>query len=91
MLVVSVLYMVANIKGVGIIFEMLLGLPEFWGILIGGLVVTIYVTVGGMYGVTYNQTFQSLVMLFVCHYAAGDDYPAGARRGRLVVSAAGLR
>jgi len=64
MLVVSVLYMVANIKGVGIIFEMLLGLPQFWGILIGGLVVTIYVTVGGMYGVTYNQTFQSFVMLF---------------------------
>ncbi|MCL5982007.1 MAG: cation acetate symporter [Firmicutes bacterium] len=64
MLVVSILYMVANIKGVGIIFEMLLGVPEFWGILVGGLVVTIYVTMGGMYGVTYNQTFQSFVMLF---------------------------
>lgn len=64
MLVVSILYLIANIKGIGIVFELLLGIPEIWGILIGGLVVTLYVTVGGMYGVTYNQTFQSIVLLF---------------------------
>jgi cation/acetate symporter len=64
MLVVSILYLIANIKGIGIVFELLMGIPEVWGILIGGLVVTLYVTIGGMYGVTYNQTFQSIVLLF---------------------------
>ena len=64
MLVVSILYLIANIKGIGIVFEVLMGIPEVWGILIGGLVVTLYVTIGGMYGVTYNQTFQSIVLLF---------------------------
>ena len=64
MLVLSILYLVANIKGIGIIFELLLGIPMFWGILIGGLVVTFYVTIGGMYGVTYNQSFQSVVLIF---------------------------
>jgi cation/acetate symporter len=64
MLVVSILYLIANIKGIGIVFEVLMGIPEVWGILIGGLVVTAYVTIGGMYGVTYNQTFQSIVLLF---------------------------
>ena len=62
--VVSILYLIANITGIGIIFEILFGVPMFWGILIGGLAVTFYVTIGGMYGVTYNQSFQSVVMLF---------------------------
>lgn len=64
MLIVSILYLIANITGIGIVFELILGIPMFWGILIGGLVVTFYVTIGGMYGVTYNQSFQSVVMLF---------------------------
>lgn len=64
MLVVSILYLIANIKGIGIIFQVLLGLPQVYGILIGGLVVTLYVMVGGMYGVTYSQSFQSVVVLF---------------------------
>ncbi|MBU7031535.1 MAG: hypothetical protein HXS53_03310, partial [Theionarchaea archaeon] len=62
MLVVSVLYLIGNIKGVGIIFELLLGIPYIWGVLIGGLVVTLYVTMGGMYGVTYNQTIQTIIL-----------------------------
>ncbi|MBS3897751.1 MAG: cation acetate symporter [Dethiobacter sp.] len=64
MLIVSILYLIANIKGIGIIFQVLLGLPQVYGILIGGLVVTLYVMVGGMYGVTYSQSFQSVVVLF---------------------------
>ncbi len=62
MLVVSVLYLIGNIKGVGIIFELLLGIPFIWGVLIGGLVVTLYVTFGGMYGVTYSQTIQTIIL-----------------------------
>jgi cation/acetate symporter len=62
MLVVSVLYLIGNIKGVGIVFELLLGIPFIWGVLIGGLVVTLYVTLGGMYGVTYNQTIQTIIL-----------------------------
>jgi cation/acetate symporter len=64
MLVVSVLYLIGNIKGVGIIFELLLGIPYIWGVIIGGLVVTLYVTLGGMYGVTYNQTIQTIILTF---------------------------
>ena len=62
MLVVSILYLIGNIKGVGIVFELLLGIPFIWGVLIGGLVVTLYVTLGGMYGVTYNQTIQTIIL-----------------------------
>src|SRR5690606_19019591 len=40
------------------------GVPEVWGIVVGGLVVTLYVTLGGMYGVTYNQIFQTIVIVF---------------------------
>lgn len=64
MLVVSIIYLAGNIKGIGIVFEFLLDVPQFWGILAGGLIVTLYVTIGGMYGVTYNQTFQSIVLIF---------------------------
>ncbi len=64
MLIVSVLYLAGNLKGIGIVFFYLLGVPEVVGIIVGGLVVTLYVTVGGMYGVTYNQTFQTIVLLF---------------------------
>jgi cation/acetate symporter len=64
MMIVSVLYLAGNLKGIGIIFYFLLGVPEIVGIVVGGLVVTLYVTLGGMYGVTYNQTFQTIVLLF---------------------------
>jgi len=64
MLIVSVLYLGGNLKGVGIVFYYLLGVPEIVGIVVGGLVVTLYVTLGGMYGVTYNQTFQTIVLIF---------------------------
>ncbi len=64
MMIVSVLYLAGNLKGIGIVFYFLLGVPEIWGIIVGGLVVTLYVTLGGMYGVTYNQTFQTIVLLF---------------------------
>lgn len=64
MMIVSVLYLGGNLKGIGIVFFYLLGVPEVWGIIVGGLVVTLYVTLGGMYGVTYNQTFQSIVLIF---------------------------
>jgi len=64
MLIVSVLYLGGNLKGVGIVFFFLLGVPEIVGIVVGGLVVTLYVTLGGMYGVTYNQTFQTIVLIF---------------------------
>jgi len=64
MMIVSVLYLAGNLKGIGIVFYFLLGVPEIVGIVVGGLVVTLYVTLGGMYGVTYNQTFQTIVLLF---------------------------
>ncbi len=64
MLVVSMLYLAGNLKGIGIVFYYLIGVPEVWGIIVGGLVVTLYTTLGGMYGVTYNQSFQTIVLIF---------------------------
>jgi cation/acetate symporter len=32
------------------------------GLVVGGLVVTAYVTIGGMYGLSYNQTLQAIIM-----------------------------
>ena len=53
----------ANFKGIGIVFYYLLGVPETWESWCG-LVVTLYVTILAVYGVTYNQTFQTIVLLF---------------------------
>jgi len=64
MLVVCFLYLGANIKGIGIVFEYLLGFPELIGIILGGIIVTLYVVLGGMYGVTFTQAFQGVLVIF---------------------------
>ncbi len=94
MLVVSFIYLAGNIKGIGIVFEFLLDVPQFWGILVGGLIITLYVTFGGMYGVTYNQTFQTIVLLFCLMFpvaiilrelgAAGWFFPPLGYGGELI-------
>ncbi len=51
-------YLVPQLKGAGIAFEQVVGTPYWLGIVLVGLVVTLYVALGGMRGVSYVQAFQ---------------------------------
>ena len=61
---ICVLYMFAQMKGTGHIFEIMFGIPYEWGVIIGGLVVVFYVAIGGMLGASNNQAIQGLVLYF---------------------------
>ena len=51
-------YLVPQLKGAGIAFEEVMGAPYWAGIVVVGIVVTLYVALGGMRGVSYVQAFQ---------------------------------
>ena len=55
-------YMVIQYMGIGRVSEVILGLPYFWATLIVGLVVTIYVALGGAWSVLYTDIYQALIM-----------------------------
>jgi len=62
MIVVLLMYALGNIVGIAKVFETLLDLPYFPALIIASIAVTGYVTLGGMYGITYNDALQMLVM-----------------------------
>ncbi|MHB9147058.1 MAG: sodium:solute symporter family protein [Candidatus Amoebophilus sp.] len=49
----------------GIVFESLLGMPASWGIIMGGLLLTIYSAYGGIKSVTVTDVFQFLILFIV--------------------------
>jgi cation/acetate symporter len=51
-------YLVPQLKGAGIAFGEVMGAPYWAGIVVVGVVVTLYVALGGMRGVSYVQAFQ---------------------------------
>jgi Na+(H+)/acetate symporter ActP len=51
-------YLVPQLKGAGIAFEEVMGAPYWAGIVVVGIVVSVYVALGGMRGVSYVQAFQ---------------------------------
>lgn len=51
-------YLVPQLKGAGIAFEEVMCAPYWAGIVVVGAVVTLYVALGGMRGVSYVQAFQ---------------------------------
>ena len=61
MIFVMIMYAVSQMKGIAHVFEMLLGIPYVPALLIGGLIVVLYVSIGGMYGVTWNQAIQGAI------------------------------
>ena len=63
MIFLAQLYLIGQMKGVGNVFQVMFHLPYTPGLIVGGLVVTTYVTIGGMYGLSYNQTLQAIIML----------------------------
>lgn len=62
MILLAQLYLIGQMKGVGNVFQVMFHWDYTLGLVVGGLVVTAYVTVGGMYGLSYNQTLQAIIM-----------------------------
>ncbi|MFP4248806.1 MAG: cation acetate symporter [Armatimonadota bacterium] len=62
-MVISVLYIIAQMVGVGTLMEVVTGIPWVWGVITLGGVITLYVAFGGMTGVTIAQMAQFWIML----------------------------
>lgn len=61
--IISALYIIAQMVGVGTLMESVTGLPWVWGVILLGGVITLYVAFGGMTGVTLTQMLQFWIML----------------------------
>jgi SSS family solute:Na+ symporter len=59
-----VLYSVSILKGMGHVFEVLIDIPYFWGILLSGVIIVVYVALGGYLAVVWTGFFQGWIMLF---------------------------
>ncbi len=63
MLLIMLMYMVGQFIGIAKVFEVLLGLPYIPSLILSALVITGYVTIGGMKGATYNDAIQMVIMM----------------------------
>ncbi|MGD9498728.1 MAG: cation acetate symporter [Armatimonadota bacterium] len=61
--VISSLYIIAQMVGVGTLMEVVTGIPWVWGVILLGGVITLYVAFGGMTGVTLSQMAQFWIMI----------------------------
>jgi cation/acetate symporter len=61
MIFIMIMYCVSQMKGIAHVFELLFGISYIPALFLGGLIVVLYVTFGGMYGVTWNQAFQGFM------------------------------
>lgn len=59
-----VLYSVSILKGMGHVFEVLIDIPYIWGILLSGVIIVVYVALGGYSAVVWTGFFQGWIMLF---------------------------
>ncbi|NHV97815.1 MAG: sodium:solute symporter family protein [Thaumarchaeota archaeon] len=57
------MFMIGQMKAVGICIEYIFKIPYATAIFIGGIILTTYCVVGGMFGITWNQFIQGLLML----------------------------
>ncbi len=64
MLLIMLMYMIGQFIGIAKVFEVLLGLPYTPSLIISALVITGYITIGGMKGATYNDAIQMVIMMF---------------------------
>lgn len=72
MLLIMLMYMIGQFVGIAKVFEVLLGLPYVPSLIVSAIVITGYITIGGMKGATYNDAIQMVVMMvtFVVPLAA---------------------
>ncbi|WP_019530032.1 cation/acetate symporter ActP [Dasania marina] len=61
---VIIFYLIAQMVGAGKLIELLFGLPYELAVSIVGLLVVVYVTVGGMLATTWVQIVKALLLLF---------------------------
>jgi len=57
-----VVYNVSILKGMGHIFEVLMGMPYIYGVLLSGAIIIAYVSLGGYLAVVWTGFFQAWVM-----------------------------
>jgi cation/acetate symporter len=62
MMLIMVMYALGQMIGLGQAFELLFGVPYNTGLVVAGLATVGYITMGGMYGASYNAAFQMVVM-----------------------------
>jgi cation/acetate symporter len=63
MFLIMLMYMIGQFIGIAKVFEVLLGLPYAPSLIISALVITGYITIGGMKGATYNDAIQMVIMM----------------------------
>jgi len=61
---VIIFYLIAQLVGAGKLIELLFGLPYEFAVVIVGVLVVIYVTLGGMLATTWVQIVKALLLLF---------------------------
>ncbi len=64
LLVISLTYIIGQMRGVGIAFSRFLEVELIWGLVSGMAIVFSYTVMGGMKGITYTQIAQYVVMIF---------------------------
>jgi cation/acetate symporter len=64
LLVISLTYVIGQMRGVGIAFANVLNLSIEIGLLVGMTIVFFYAVLGGMKGITYTQIAQYVIMIF---------------------------
>lgn len=62
MALIMVMYALGQMIGVAKVFEMLFGVNYTVALVCGGALIVGYVTIGGMYGTSYNAAFQMILM-----------------------------
>jgi Na+(H+)/acetate symporter ActP len=62
MILIMIMYALGQMIGLGRAFELLFGVPYNTAIVVAGLATVGFITVGGMYGASYNAAFQMVVM-----------------------------
>ncbi len=63
MMLIMLMYMIGQFVGIAKVFEVLLGLPYMPSLIVSALVITGYITIGGMKGATYNDAIQMVIMM----------------------------
>ncbi len=62
MILIMVMYALGQMIGLGRAFELLFGVPYNMALIVAGLATVGFITIGGMYGASYNAAFQMIVM-----------------------------
>lgn len=62
MILIMIMYALGQMIGLGQAFEMLFGIPYNIALIVSGVATVGFITLGGMYGASYNAAFQMVIM-----------------------------